>query len=289
MRSVIALFICWLTIPLSGQEDPLARGDAAWARRAEGQVNGRAADAPISAAVAAYEEALRRQPENLEVMWKLLRALYFRGEFTTEDPDAKQEIFDRGRQVSEAALDRLAARVSGRVGGRKKLDKMTPEELCEAFREVPEAVPIYYWGGVHWGLWGEVFGKIAAARQGVGQRIRDYSLVVIGLAPAEYEDAGGYRLLGRLHTVAPKIPFFTGWINREAAIRELRRAVEIGPAEPYNAFYLADALLQYQKDRKHEAIELLRELSALEPRPHKQVEDSNIRERARALLRSVSK
>jgi len=285
MRSVIALLIGLLTVPATAQDDPLARGDAAWARRAEGQENGRAAVAPISEAVDAYEEALRRQPENLEVMWKLLRALYFRGEFTTDDPDAKQEIFDRGRQVSEASLDRLAAR----VGGREKLDEMTPEELCEAFREVPEAVPIYYWGGVHWGLWGEVFGKIAAARQGVGQRIRDDSLVVIGLAPPEYEDAGGYRLLGRLHTVAPKIPFFTGWIDRETAIRELRRAVEIGPDEPYNAFYLADALLQYQKNRKHEAIKLLRELSALEPRPRKLVEDSNIRERARALLWSVSK
>ena len=56
--------------------DDLARGDAAWSRRAEGHAagTGRAAAGPIGEAIAAYERALQQQPDRLDAYWKLLRA-----------------------------------------------------------------------------------------------------------------------------------------------------------------------------------------------------------------------
>ena len=35
------------------------------------------------------------------------------------------------------------------------------------------------------------------------------------------QDAAGHRVLGRLHTLAPKVPFFTGWVDRDKAVAEL--------------------------------------------------------------------
>lgn len=266
-------------------EAAMARGDEAWARRAEGQDRGRAVAGPIDEAIAAYEEALAASPENLEVMGRLLRAIYFKGDYTAGEVEAKKEVFGRGRDLAEAAFELLGRR----VGGRDKLDEMTPAEIHEAFAEDAEAVGlIYYWGAIDWGLWGDAYGKMAAARQGVGKRIRDYAQVAIELIP-DYEDGGPHRLLGRLHTEAPKIPFFTFWIDRDTAISELRIALEHSVDEPYNRVYLADAILRFDKKHKAEAVELLRAALAAEPRPQKLVEDTHIREEAKRLLAEAEK
>ena len=258
--------------------DALAEADALYALRAEGAKDGRAAADPIAKAVAAYEEAFAEAPENLEIAWKLLRAIHYQGDYATDGREAKQAIFERGREVMEATLEHLAER----VGGRESLDELPADQFAEHFSE-PEVARIYFWGAVNWGLWGEVFSKMKAARQGVAKRLRDYAEIVIALDPG-YEDAGGHRLLGRLHTEAPKIPFVTGWINRDTALSSLREAVEIGPEDPYNRFYLADALIKFDKKAHAEALEILRQLETTEPREHKPVPDAYILRQARELL-----
>jgi hypothetical protein len=148
---------------------------------------------------------------------------------------------------------------------------------------VPEAPAIYLWSAVNWGLWADAFGRLAAARQGVASRVRDDALVTIALDP-RLEAGGGHRVLGRLHAEAPAIPFVTGWIDRERAIRELERAVELGPAEPINRLFLAEALLDHRPAARGRALTLLRELAALAPRPTALVEDTRVARQARELL-----
>jgi tetratricopeptide (TPR) repeat protein len=270
--------------PALGQADALARGDAAWARRAEGHGAGRAAAGPIGEAIAAYEEAVRASPASLEARWKLLRALYFEGDFVAADAAAKRQVFDRGRRAFEAALDLLAAR----AGGRELLEEMPAAEVARRFVGSTEVARLYFWGAVHWGLWAEAFGKIAAARQGVGGRLLRYSQIVVALDPL-YDDAGGHRLLGRLHAEAPRIPFFTGWVDRDLAIAELTRAVEEGPADPFNRVYLADALLNHAPSRRAEALALLRQAAAAEPRPDELVEDTTALNLARSRLAELER
>lgn len=257
----------------------MARGDAAWQRRNAGAHGSHAAPGPISDAVAAYEEALEREPTSLEACWKLLRAIHFQGDYAAADRAERQRIFGRGREVSEQALDLLAER----VGGRKALDEMAPEAIRDAFHE-PEVARIYFWAAVDWGLWGQAYSKMAAARQGVAKRIRDYARNVIALDP-EYEDAGGYRVHARLHAEAPKIPFVTGWVDRGVALADIRRAFEISPGDPYNRLYLADAVLRFgKKDEKGGALRMLEELASSEPRPDNAVEDAAAIEEARRVL-----
>jgi tetratricopeptide (TPR) repeat protein len=259
--------------------EAIARGDAAWERRAEGHTGAHAAAGPIGEAIAAYEQALKAQPERLETYWKLLRAEHYRGQFVAVTHEQKQAVFGPARTVAEAGLDRLARK----AGGRERLDAMAPPAVAKALAGVAETAPLYLWAGIHWGLWGDNFGRLAAARQGVGDRVRRYSEVVIAV-DERFEDAGGHRLLGRLHTLAPKVPFLTGWVDRDQAVTELRRAVALAPDYPLNAVFLADALLQHQPAKAGEARRLLHRVVERPPAPALVVEDEDAIAQARALL-----
>ncbi len=278
-RAILCLAIAVFLPVLLLAQDPIATGDAAWARRAEGRQGDRALPGPIDEAVAAYERAVREQPERLEGTWKLLRALHYRGEYATAAREGKQQVFARGKEAAEAGLDRLARR----VGGREKLDAMAPAQAAKAVSSLPEAKPLYLWAAVHWGLWGDVFGRMAAARQGVGDRVRRYSEILIAL-DERYEDAGGHRILGRLHALAPKVPFVTGWVDRDQAIAHLRRAVALGPDNLDNHLFLAEAFLEHQPARSAEAREILRRLLARRPASELVVEQERTLVNARVLL-----
>jgi tetratricopeptide (TPR) repeat protein len=281
MRTTLVLLLFfWISTTLAAQTDPIAAGDAAWARRADGHQGAKATLKPVDEAIAAYERAVKEQPERLEGAWKLLRALHFKGDFTTGSNDAKQKAFARGKEVAEAGIDRLARRTAG---GRQKLDALSPAQMAKAVAGVPEAKPLYLWAAVHWGLWGDVFGRLAAARQGVGDRVKTYSETLIAL-DERYEDAGGHRILGRLHTLAPKVPFVTGWVDRGKAVSELRRAVALGPDNLDNHVFLAEALFEHQPDKAAEAREILRRVLARQPVPELAVEQARSLADARALL-----
>ncbi len=272
-RRLLAVLLLWSLANLApavaaDAGEALARGDAAWERRAEGAQGGRAARAPIAAAVAAYEEALAAAPTSLEAHWKLLRALWFEGEYVASSSDEKQKVFGRGKTVSESAWAVVAKRV-----GAGKLAAERPADRAAALRGIPEAPPLLLWSAADWGLWGDAFGKLAAARQGVGSKVRDWGETLLAL-DERYEGAAGHRVLGRLHSEAPRVPFFTGWVDHDRAISELEKAVAMAPEELSNRFYLADALLEHRPAAKARALALLREVAATPPRPERQVEDT---------------
>ena len=155
--------------------------------------------------------------------------------------------------------------------------------MAKLVAKIPEAPEIFLWGGIHWGLWGDVYGRLAAARQGVGDKIRRYGEIAVAL-DERLERAGGHRFLGRLHTLAPKIPLVTGWVDRNKAVSHLRRAVALAPEDFYNQVYLADALLQYQPGKAAEAREILRKVTQKKPDPARVVEDELALADARELL-----
>src|SRR5436309_5922514 len=282
-RSLLSLLaiLSLLLVPssLAAQAGAIAAGDVAYARRAEGHQGARAQPGPINEAIADFERAVKEQPDRLEGSWKLLRALHFKGDFVAQTDDEKQKVFARGKEVAEAAINRLAKR----AGGRAKLDAMTPAQAAKALAGAPEAPPLFLWSAVHWGLWGDVFGRLAAARQGVGDKVRRYAEMVIAL-DERYGDAAGHRVLGRLHTLAPKVPFVTGWVDRDKAVSELRRAVALGPDNFDNHVFLAEALFEYQPAKAAEARDILRRLIVRQPTPALAGELEKILVNARSLL-----
>jgi len=280
---VVSLLLSTLWVPAepapAGVAESIATGDQAWDRRAENHQGRRAAPAPIEQAINAYGEALEAEPDNLEARWKLLRALYFHGEFVLDDDDARLELFEKGRAIADA--------------GRLQIEKhyqmsedsleMKPQEVATAIGNDSLAAEIYFWSSTHWGLWGRHRGKIAAARQGVATKIRKFAEIVI-LLDETIENAGGHRVLGRLNAEAPKIPLVTGWISRDRAISELRRALEIAPQDLLTQFFLAEALLEFRPEKEQEAMDILQAIVESEPDPDWLVEETKTIEDAQAVL-----
>jgi hypothetical protein len=267
--------------------DDVARGDSAWARRAEGEREGRPQPGAILEALRSYESALSAHPESLETRWKLLRALHFAGDFASEDEQEKRRIFARGGEVSEQGIALLADQVS--FGAR--LEEMDPERIGSRLEAagIPtsDVARFYFWSAISWGAWSRKVGLLDAVRQGVANRLHRYALVTIALEP-ELEEGGAFRLLSRLHAELPRVPFVSGWVDRDQALPMIERACAMAPANPGNRLLLALTLLDLAPLRAREALDLLQQVEELEPRPSMRIEDLALRREARERLAAGS-
>jgi tetratricopeptide (TPR) repeat protein len=263
--------------------DAVARGDAAYLRRAEGGRDGRAAPEPIGEAIRAYQEAVATDPHDLEVCWKLLRALHFEGEFAMEERDARRRVFDRARILSDQGTALLAER----IGDGDQLHELSAdalqERLAQGAASTHDIAAFYFWSAINWAAWSQVSGLLSAVRRGVAGRLHDYALLVLALEP-EYEEGGADRLMAALNARLPRVPFLSGWVDRSEALPHVERALAIAPEHPGNHLLLAITLLDLYPERREEALAALEEVSALEPRRRVEVEDLAIRREARERL-----
>ncbi|MGE5346564.1 MAG: hypothetical protein ACM3JH_11470 [Acidithiobacillales bacterium] len=261
--------------------EAIAEADRLWAERGEGATGGETSPSRIDPVIAACRRAIQLDPDSLEPRWRLMRAFFFKGEYTTRDPEEKKKIFDEGKRAGDEALALLRKKVAAATG--RPAEKEGPVALAPAAKAIPGAAPTFLWAGVDWGKWAIVYGKFAAAREGVAAKIRDDAKAVI-LIDAAYDDGAGYRLLGRLHYETPQIPFITGWASRSEALKNLKLALAAGPANFYNGLYWAEALWDYEPSRRDEARKVLEALLGAQPSTGYRVEDLRVQEEARALL-----
>jgi tetratricopeptide (TPR) repeat protein len=263
----------------------IAEGDDHYRDRHEGRTGARADPVPISRAITAYEAAAEERA-NAEARWKLARALYFRATYTGLDAAGRLEVLDRARRAGDEALASLAERAEGR--GHAAVLGRPPEEVARALHGDGDAAPSFFWSAVAWGEWALAVGKVKAARTGAATRIRDDAATVIALDP-DYEEAGGHRILGRLHHQAPRIPLLTGWVSREEALRHLRAAVRSYPRNFVNRLFLAEALADGGPAGRAEAIRIAREILRDAPSPGHLVEEAKIQMDARRDLAAWSR
>jgi len=267
--------------------DPLlTQGDARYQERQEGRRGARASLLPISGAIAAYEEAARRHRHDPEPRWKLARALYFKASYTGLETDARLALFEKARRAGEEALGILAERAQAR--GAKSFSDLSFREKAAALHDDRNAAPSYFWTAVAWGEWALAVGKLNAARTGAAERIRDYARMVIAL-DSEFEEGGGYRVLGRLHDQAPRIPLLTGWVSRKEALRNLRLAVKVAPENFVNRHFLSEALAEGSGAERAEAVRIAKSLVAGAPSPGHLVEELKIQENAKRNLKTWSR
>lgn len=253
-----------------------SEADAHFARRASTVTPGFADRRETDAAIDLYRKAVAASPRDMVLLGKLLRALHFRGAYAGASIEEKKAIFEEGRALGQAAVDRLEAEAKAARGVTR----------IEALRRVRGAPGLYLWTAGHWGEWALVRGKFAAAKSGLAGRVRDLAQTVIDLDPA-FDDAAGYRILGRLHSEAPKIPFITGWVSHSKGIEFLRRSLEAAPAHPVTLYFLAEALLEHRKDSRDEALRLLELCAATPPRAALALEDARYVQMARTRLEEV--
>jgi tetratricopeptide (TPR) repeat protein len=273
--------------PVVAPANEIARGDSAWASRAEGERAGRAQPERIRDAVAFYESSLSARPESIEARWKLLRALHFAGDFAPLGERARRRSFERAREVSEQGLELLA----DRLGSRVRLDELAAESIRSRLvaSEIPpsDVARLYFWSAIGWGAWSRTVGLMSAVREGVANRLHRYILITVALEP-EYDGGGAFRLLGRLHAELPRVPFVSGWGDRNQAIPLIERAYALAPANPGNRLLLALTLLDLAPERREEALALLDQVGRLKPRPAMRIEDLVMRKEARGRLAAES-
>ncbi|MGH9442417.1 MAG: hypothetical protein ACRD16_09080 [Thermoanaerobaculia bacterium] len=253
------------------------QGDVHYLRRADARQLDVAAPAEIDASLEAYSAAFKKSRGDADDRWKYLRSTYFKAEYTGLSDDQKGALYERALPVADEAIA-LEREAAGRHLGRSG-KTLEPAELGAALAGNLTAGETFFWASVTWGQWALVHGRLQAARQGVAAKVRDEARTTIAIDP-RLEDAGGYRVLGRLHCVSPRVLFVTGWIDRDAGVGYLRKAVEIAPDNFVNLFFLAEGLWE-NTDRRDEAIGILKKLVAGTPRPDHLIEDLRIQADAR--------
>jgi tetratricopeptide (TPR) repeat protein len=270
--------IALLMAPADAATPPwIGDADSHWARRADGSNGALAGAREIGQAVAGYERAAQA-PDDAEARWKLARALFFQGTYTGLPRDARRLIYEKARMAGEEAIGILYRRARAR--GSPAVGDRTPAEVAAAVASDRDAAPTFFWAAVAWGEWALASGKIQAAKAGAAARIRDYASIVVALSP-EFEEGGGYRILGRLHDRAPRIPFLTSWVSREKAMANLRRAMSVNSRNFVNRHFLAEALAEGGAAERAEAIGIEEKLLADPPSPDHLVEELAVQQEAR--------
>ena len=247
----------------------IAEGDEHYRKRQEGRAAAVANPREILLAIAAYDKA-SAAPDSAEARWKLARALYFQGAYTGLSEDAQKAVYEKARRAGDDAIRMVEGRVKRRGGA--PFEGRAATDIATDVRNDQDAAPAFFWAAVGWGQWALLSGKIQAAKTGAAEKIRDYSEIVIAIDP-EFEEGGGYRILGRLHDQAPSIPFLTGWVSRDKAIENLRKAVAVSNKSFINRRFLAEALASGNAEEKAEAIKIEEGLVADAPSPSHLIED----------------
>ena len=250
MKKSVILFTTLLCTLVSAQSN-LDKGNEWYNRRAEGASGFRASSAPIDSAISYFERSMDGEDE-IEAALMLVKAFYFKGEYTTNDKEEKKTIFDRGKRFAENYIDRY-----------------------------PDSASFRYWYLVNLGSWSKAYGILTAAREGVADLMKEHSERIIALDPG-YENGGGYFMLGAVHYESPYIPFLLSWPDNDDAVVWLRKAVDTGGARLVQMVYLAKAL--YKDGQKSEAISLLKKVANFEPSPYALVEERDDIREARELL-----
>ncbi|MHB8797951.1 MAG: hypothetical protein ACYDBY_05750 [Thermoanaerobaculia bacterium] len=260
----------------------VAEADAAWSGRADGNSGGRARVGGIRRVGALLRAELAEEPQSVAARWRLMRALYFEGEYSAAGEKESKQRFVEGTCVSDECLALLRTRAS--KGSSRDLSRATPVELVPHLAGDPDAASAFEWGSVVWGMYALAEGMLAAARVGAAGRIRDLAEAVLRLDPG-LDDAAGDRTLGRLHHKTPSIPFLTGWVSRTEAIRHLRRAASVAPTSLVNRLFLAEALHDLESARRDEAVAIVEAVVRDAPDPAWLVEHERARADAKALLK----
>ena len=263
----------------------VAEADKWYLRRQEGRVGLKASAGPINQAIAGYDKATA-DPHYVEARWKLMRALYFKGVYTGLDDDSRKAVFEKARRIGDDAIAILNSSLEER--GIKGLVEYGPDFIAGNLKHRADAAPTFYWAAVCLGQWALSVGKVEAARKGVADKIRDYGATVVGIDP-EFEDGGGYRIVGRLNDQAPWIPFVTGWVSREDALKYLRLALQVNGRNFANRHFLAEALYRGDEKQQAEAVALEEGVVADSPSPQRLVEDLTFQEAARQNLAAWKK
>jgi len=249
------LIIFCLSMMIASANAGMNEGVDYYSKRQEGSKGTLASTENIDKAIKQFSSALLSPESEKDAALYLLKSYYYKAEFAVQDKEEKKKIFNEGKALGEKYIEKY-----------------------------PTSAEFRYWYLVNLGSWAQVYGILTAAREGVSDLMRTHSEKIIELDP-EYQNGGGYFMLGAVHFKSPYIPFLLSWPDNDYAIKYLQLSVDTGNAEMNQKNYLAQALSKDGRDKKARA--LLTEVINTEPSKATLVEDLDDIEEARQLLEDL--
>ena len=237
---------------LLGNDSALQEGIMAYEARAENAQGIIAQQNQIDKAIASFKKAYQDPIHELDAGIYLLKSYYYKGKFAVQDDESKKSVFNLGKNLGE-----------------------------ELIKKNPNSVGVHYWFLVNLGSWAEVYGIIAAAKEGVADLMREHSEKIINL-DSQYADGGGFFMLGAVHFKSPYIPFILSWPSNDKAIEFLTKALETGNQTPSQTVYLARAL--NKNGQKNKAKKLLLDFIEMPLSKTEPLEDAEQQNQAKELL-----
>ena len=254
IRFLLIIF-CLSMMIVSAKAGGMNEGVDLYSKRQEGSKGTLASNENIDKAIEQFSTALLSPESEKDAALYLLKSYYYKAEFAVQDKDEKKKIFNEGKALGEKYIEKY-----------------------------PTSAEFRYWYLVNLGSWAQVYGILTAAREGVSDLMKTHSEKIIELDP-EYQNGGGYFMLGAVHFKSPYIPFLLSWPDNDDAIKYLQLSVDTGNAEMNQKNYLAQALSKDGRDKKARA--LLEEVLNTEPSTTTLVEDLDDIEEARQLLEDL--
>ena len=153
-------------------------------------------------------------------LYTFLKSYYYKAEFALNDDVDKKQVFNKGKTLGNDFINKY-----------------------------PDSVEFRYWYLVNLGSWAKVYGILTAAREGVADQMKTHSEKIIELDP-EYQDGGGYFMLGAVHYKSPYIPFLLSWPDNDEAIKFLQLAHNTAKATLNQKIYLLKQSIKMDKLKK---------------------------------------
>ena len=193
--------------------------------------------------------------------WKLLRAHHYSIDFAARGESERDASTDAAVEIARSSLDLLE----------------------EADGSAFDRARLHFWSSIAWGTRANRVGLLTLVREGIARQMHDAAERSLALDPS-VDQGGALRLLSRLHGTLPRVPFVSGWVDRDKAVPYAERALALDPEHPGSRLVFALTLLELEPDRSSEAQATLEAVANAEPRRDFLVEDLAIREQAREQL-----
>ena len=206
------LIVFCLSMMIASAKAGINEGVEYYQKRQEGSKGRLASVENINKAIEHFSSALLTPESEKDATLYLLKSYYYKAEFAVQDKEEKKGIFNMGKALGEKYIEKY-----------------------------PDSVEFRYWYLVNLGSWAQVYGILTAAREGVSDLMKIHSEKIIEINP-EYQDGGGYFMLGAVHYKSPYIPFLLSWPDNDDAIKFLQLAHDTGEPTLNQKNYLAQAI-----------------------------------------------
>ena len=251
---LLLIFFC-LSMMIASAKAGMKEGIDFYNNRHQGSNGELASTVNINKAIEHFSRAIKASETEKVAALYLIKSYYYKAEFAIQDGEEQKRIFNEGKTLGDKYV-----------------------------KKYPDSVEFRYWYLVNLGSWAQVYGILTAAREGVADQMKIHSEKIIEL-DLEYQDGGGYFMLGAVHFKSPYIPFLLSWPDNDDAIKFLQLAHDTGEATLNQKNYLAQAIF---KDGQTEMAKIiLNEVINTVPNPDYLVEELDDIKEALQLLEDL--